>query len=452
MKQIYLKYKPHYRDTLKLAIPVVISQVGHIATHLADSIVVGHFAGTIPLAAVSLVGSLFIIPMLIGMGISYGLTPLISQENGRKNYAECGRLLSNSFIINIITSVVLFLVMYFGSVYVLDHLDQSPEVVAQAKPFFVILGFSIIPLLIFNTFKQFAEGLGFTKQAMQISIWGNVINIILGITFVKGLFGIEPMGIRGVGYSTLIDRSLMAIVMMAYVFRSRRFKVYLKSFVLTQIDKVRTAQILKIGIPVALQGTFEVGAFGAANIMIGTIGPIQQAAHQVAINLAAVTFMVAGGLSAAAAIRSGNHFGAKDYLNLRQSALASYHIVLAFMTCTAIVFVFGNNLLPWIVTSDTRVIAVAAQLLILAAIFQLFDGAQVLGLGILRGMGDVNIPTIITLISYWGIGLPTSYFAGIYFGYGAPGVWCGLVLGLAAAAIMLYIRFNKISKRMHLTI
>lgn len=451
MKAAYLKYKPHYKDTLKLAIPVVISQVGHISVHLSDSIVVGHFVGTVALAAVSLVGSIFIIPMLIGMGISYGLTPLISQENGRGNYAECGRLLSNSFIINLITGVILFLIMYFGSVYVLDHLNQSRDVVAQAKPFLVILGFSIIPLLFFNTFKQFAEGLGFTKQAMQISIWGNVINICLGIVFVRGMFGIEPMGIKGVGYSTLIDRCLMAIAMSFYVFRSHRFKKYLKGFVLGKIDKIRSVNILKIGIPVALQGTFEVGAFGGANILIGTIGATQQAAHQVAINMAAVTFMVATGLSSAAAIRSGNNFGAKNHQLLRMSALSSYHIVLAFMTCTAIIFVVANQWLPWIVTNDTKVIAAASQLLLLAAVFQVFDGAQVVGLGILRGMGDVNIPTLITLIAYWIIGLPIGYFTGIYLGYGANGIWIGLVCGLAAAAIMLYLRFNRISRKLIVT-
>ncbi|RYE18480.1 MAG: MATE family efflux transporter, partial [Sphingobacteriales bacterium] len=350
-----------------------------------------------------------------------------------------------------ITSIVLFLGMYFGSVYLLNSLDQSPAVVAQAKPFFVLLGFSIVPLMIFNTFKQFAEGLGFTKQAMQISIWGNVINIILGIIFVKGLFGIAPMGIRGVGYSTLIDRCLMAMVMSAYVLRSRNFRKYLKGFVITQIDKVRTARILKIGIPVALQGTFEVGAFSAANVMIGTISPIQQAAHQVAITLASVTFMVASGISSAAAIKSGNNFGAKEHLSLRFSAISSYHIVMVFMAFTAILFVVANNWLPWIISTDANVIAIASQLLILAAIFQLFDGAQVVGLGILRGMGDVNVPTLITLIAYWVIGLPVSYVIGIYWGYGAQGVWVGLVLGLAAAAIMLYFRFNKISKQLILT-
>ncbi|RCH55933.1 MATE family efflux transporter [Mucilaginibacter hurinus] len=451
MKQIYYKYQHHYRNTLKLAIPVVISQVGHVAVHLSDSIIVGHFAGTIPLAAVSLVNAIFIVPLLIGVGMAYGLTPLISQENGRKNYYECGRLLFNSLIINVITAIILFLVMYFGAVYLLDNIRQSPEVVEQAKPFFVLMGFSIIPLLIFSTFKQFAEGLGFTKQAMQVSIWGNVLNIVLGIIFVKGMFGLTPMGIKGVGYSTLIDRCLMAVVMSWYVLNSRNFRKYLRGFAIKQVDRIRTAKILKIGIPVALQGTFEVSAFGAANILIGTISPVQQAAHQVAINMAAITFMVATGISAAAAIRSGNNFGAKEHVNLRFSAISSYHIVLAFMAVTAVLFIIANKWLPWVITNDADVVAVASQLLLLAAVFQLFDGAQVVGLGILRGMGDVNIPTLITFVAYWLIGLPVSYFAGIYLGYGAEGVWIGLVMGLAAAAIMLYLRFNKMSRKLIVT-
>ena len=385
--------------------------------------------------------------MVIGIGISYGLTPLIAQHNGRKNYAECGRLLSNSIFINIITGIVLFALTFSASAFLLNHLDQTPAVVSQAKPFLMLLGLSIIPMLIFNTFKQFAEGLGFTKQAMLISIWGNVLNVCLGIIFVKGLFGVKPMGIRGVGYSTLIDRLVMAVVMGLYIFKSSNFKKYLRTFILTNIDRLRSLQILKIGAPVALQYTFEISAFSGAAIIIGTIGYYQQAAHQVAINLAAITYMMASGLSAAAAIKSGNYFGSKDHINLRRSAISSYHIVLVFMCVTACVFAFGNHLLPWMYTSDRKVIDIAAQLLIIAAFFQLFDGTQVVGLGVLRGMGDVNIPTIITFLAYWGIGLPVGYVLGLQFHLGVKGVWYGLVLGLMVSAILLFFRFQFISKK-----
>jgi MATE family multidrug resistance protein len=446
MKNFFLKYKPYYADSLKLAIPVVISQLGHTLVQMSDSIIVGHFAGTVSLAAVSLVNSLFMVPLVIGMGISYGLTPLIAQNNGRGNFKECGMLLSNSLFLNMLTGIILFAGIYFGTMLLIGHLDQSPAVVKEAKPFLLLLSLSLIPLLIFNTFKQFAEGLGFTKQAMMISIWGNVINICLGITFVKGLFGIHPMGIRGVGYSTLIDRCIMATVMAVYVFRSPIFKEYLKSFAIKNIDRIRGLQIMKIGAPVAMQYTFEISAFGGAAILIGTIGLVQQAAHQVAMSLAAMTYMMASGISSGAAIKSGNYFGAGDHKNLRMSAISNYHIVLAFMAITALIFTFGRHLLPWIITSDENVIAIAAQLLIIAAFFQLFDGTQVVGLGILRGMGDVNIPTFVTFLAYWVIGLPVGYLLGITFKLGVYGVWYGLVLGLATTSVLLFIRFNIISK------
>ncbi len=448
MKRIYFKYKPHYQTNLSLAIPVVISQLGHTLVHTADSIIVGHFAGTIPLAAVSLVNSIFIVILVIGMGISYGLTPLIAQESGRKNFKECGRLLSNSLLINASIGILLFILIYFGSLLIIDQMGQSPAVVAEARPYLGLLGFSIVPLMIFMTFKQFAEGLGFTKQAMMISLWGNAINLCLGVIFVKGLFGIAPMGISGVGWSTLIDRSIMAVVMAIYVLRSNYFKVYLKSFALRSIGKLRSLRILKIGTPVAMQYTFEVSAFSGAAILIGTIGAVEQAAHQVAINLASMTYMMASGVSSAATIKTGNNFGKEDFMNLRLSAISSYHIVLVFMAVTALLFAGLNQYLPWLYTSDRAVISVAAQLLIIAGFFQLFDGTQVVGLGILRGIGDVKIPTFITFIAYWIIGIPVGYFLGINMGWGANGIWYGLTLGLLVSAGLLYTRFHFLSKKL----
>jgi len=447
MKTLYHKYKHHYRANLNLAIPVVISQLGHTLVQTSDTIIVGHFAGTVSLAAVSLANSVFIIMMVIGLGVSYGITPLIAQHNGRNNYTECGQLLSNSLFINVITGAILFSITFFGSVLALDHLGQTPEVVHKAKPFLVLLGLSMIPLLVFNTFKQFTEGLGFTKQAMAISIWGNVLNVCLGLTFVIGLFGITPMGVKGVGYSTLIDRCVMAVVMAIYVFRSENFKKYIKGFALTNVDRRRCLEILRIGAPVALQYTFEISAFSAAAIVIGTIGYHEQAAHQVAINLAAMTYMMASGLSAAAAIKSGNYFGSKEHEKLRHSAISSYHIVVVFMCFTAVCFTIFNHLLPWIYTSDKIVIDIAAQLLIIAAVFQLFDGTQVVGLGILRGMGDVNIPTLITFLAYWVVGLPVGYVLGLQLHLGVKGVWYGLVLGLMVSSILLFFRFQFISKK-----
>ncbi|RZK73360.1 MAG: MATE family efflux transporter [Pedobacter sp.] len=440
------KYKPYYKDNLHLALPIVVSQLGHTLVHLADSVIVGHFAGTIQLAAVSLVNSVFMLILVLGMGLSYGLTPLIARENGSQNYDECGKLLSNSLIINIITSIILYAFVQVGSLFVIDHIGQSPEVVAYAKPYLAYLGISIIPLLIFQTFKQFTEGLGFTKQAMYISIWGNVINVILGVIFVKGMFGIAPMGVKGVGLSTLIDRTLMAIVMFSYVMRSVHFKRYIQNFKITFIDKVRSLQILKIGAPVALQYSFEISAFSGAAILIGTIGAVEQAAHQVAINLAAVTYMMASGIASAATIKTGNNLGKSNLLDLRRSAIASYHVIIVFMVITALLFALANNILPYIYTEDKAVIDIAAQLLIIAGFFQLFDGTQVVGLGILRGIGDVNVPTIITFIAYWIIGIPLAYVLGMVLNLGVNGIWYGLTFGLLTASILLFFRFQQKTK------
>ena len=447
MNKFFNKYKPHYRDNLLLAAPVVISQLGNTFVQASDSVIVGHFAGTVSLAAVSLVNSIFVIPMINGLGISYGLTPLIAQHNSRKEYAACGRLLSNSFAINVITGIALLACLYFGSIYVLVHLHQTPAVVEQAKPFLQLMGLSILPLMIFSTFKQFTEGLGFTRQAMVISVTGNIVNICLGIIFVKGMFGITPMGVRGVGYSTLIDRCLMAIVMSFYVFRSEKFKIYLEGFTAKSVTFIKSLSILKIGAPIALQYSFELTAFSGAAIIIGTIGEVPQAAHQVAISLASMTYMVSSGVAAAATIRSGNYFGVNDHKTLRVSAISHYHIVILFMCCTALLFGLGNHFLPYIYTTDKRVIAIASQLLIIAAFFQLFDGTQVVGLGILRGMGDVNIPTIATFLAYWVVGIPVGYVLGLRMHMGVKGVWYGLVLGLMVSSALMYLRFRYISKK-----
>ena len=256
------------------------------------------------------------------------------------------------------------------------------------------------------------------------------------------------MGIKGVGWSTLIDRSIMAVVMTIYVIRSANFKIYLKSFAIRSISKIRSFKILKIGTPVAMQYTFEVSAFSVAAIFIGTIGAIELAAHQVAINLASITYMMASGVSAAATIKTGNNFGKEDFLNLRLSAISSYHIILVFMTITALLFAGFNQYLPWIFTSDKVVISIAAQLLIIAGFFQLFDGTQVVGLGILRGLGDVNIPTLITFVAYWIIGIPLGYYLGIYLEWGANGIWYGLTLGLLVSAGLLFTRFHFFSKKL----
>ncbi len=448
MKQLYLKYKPYYRDNFSLAYPVVISQLGHTLVALSDSLIIGH-TGKVPLAAVSLGNSLFSIFMVTGIGMSYGLTPLIAQENGRGNKSSIGHLLSHSLIINMTVGILLSMVIYWGSGH-MNLLNQEADVVEQARPFLRYLGFSFIPLMLFLTFKQFAEGLGFTRQAMNISIIGNIINIVIGISLVYGLFGLPRMGVVGVGIATFTDRLLMGVTMMIYVLRSPRFKDYLRSFGFSNIQFSNIKKILGIGTPVALQYIFEVSAFSGAAIMVGWMGAAELAAHQIALSLAAMTYMMASGISAAAGIKSGNNFGKKDFRGLRMSAIASYHMVLVLMGTTALLFMFGNHLLPMLYIQDQQVVSIAARLLIIAAFFQLFDGTQVVGLGVLRGLGDVKMPTVITLLAYWVMGLPLGYFLGITMGFGVEGIWWALLLGLLTASVLLFVRFHNRTKKLEL--
>lgn len=448
----YKNNKHFYRSAFALAGPVVISQLGQTLVHTADTVVIGKFAGTISLAAVSLVHSVFIVVMVIGLGVSYGLTPLIAQANGKGNKEECAKLLSNSLWLNIVTAILLFCLVNFGSMYAMQHMDQDPRVVDTAKPYLLILMLSIIPLMVFNTFKQFAEGLGFTKQAMNITIWGNVLNIILAIVFVKGLFGIAPMGIVGVGYATLIDRILMMVAMSAYVLRSRLFTVYTKYFRLFHYNIKKVGNIFKIGAPVALQYVFEVGAFAAASVIAGQIGAVEQASHQVAITLAAMTYMMASGIASAATIKTGHNYGKMNMERVQKFATVSYHLVLVFMLICALLFAVFNQYLPWLISDDQAVIRISAQLLIIAGLFQLFDGTQVVGLGILRGMGDVNVPTLITFVAYWVIGIPTAYLFGIHLGLGIKGVWYGLTLGLLTSSGLLFLRYRAIMQKRKISI
>jgi len=437
---MWTKYRLYYKDNFRLAYPVVISQLGHVLVAFSDAIIIGH-TGDVPLAAVALGSSLFSIFMVVGIGMSYGLTPLIAQEHGRKNIAQCGFLLRHSLVINIVLGVLLSAAIITGSNY-LHLLGQEEDVRVLARPFLQLLGVSYFPLMIFLTFKQFAEGLGFTRQAMNISIIGNALNIIIGITLVYGLFGAPKLGVVGVGIGTLTDRTLMAVAMSWYVLSSPRFKAYLVNFRQRYLSIAAIKQILGIGTPVALQYIFEVSAFSSATVMAGWIGAREQAAHQIAINLASITYMMASGISAAAGIKSGNHFGAKQWRELRFSAIASYHMVLVMMGIAALIFMLGCRLLPLMYINDPAVIDIAANLLIIAAFFQLFDGTQVVGLGILRGLGDVRVPTVITLLAYWVLGLPVGYLLGIYLGYGVQGIWWGLLIGLLVASVLLFFRFQ----------
>ncbi len=439
-------YKSHFKKTFLLAYPVVISQVGHVVVNLTDSVLIGHL-GPMKLAACSLGISVFAVLMVLGIGIAYGLTPHISREFGANDKDACGKYLVNSFLINIITGILVYIGIYFLSTQ-LTKFGQQPEVVIEALPFLRIIGLSMIPLMIFLTFKQFAEGLNFTRQAMIITLIADGINVFLTYGLINGEFGLPRLELEGAGIANLISRILMAILMISYVLRSKNFKPYLHQAKIKFIKWKDSLAIINYGIPTAFQYLFEIGAFALAALMMGMISANHQSAHQIAISIASATYMAASGIGAATSVRVGNALGEKNFLNLRRAGFSGYFMVLVFMGLSAILMIIGKEAFPKFYMDHPEVNSIASVLMIIAAFFQLSDGTQVVGLGALRGMGDVKIPTLVTFIAYWVIAIPLSYYLGFTLKMGAEGIWIALSLGLTISAVLLFWRFRVLSARL----
>ncbi len=422
----------------------MLSQLGHILVGVADSIMVGEL-GTQPLAAVSLANSLFSLVLMFGIGLSIAITPLVAAADGEQNTRQIARIFQHGAVINVIASFIFCgLVMISGRL--LPLMNQPEQVVELTPPYLNLLAFSLIPFMIFQTFRQFAEGLSFTRTAMLITLSANGVNIGLNYLLIYGHFGFPELGLNGAGVATLVSRIIMAAVMAAYVFRAKWFPATAK--LASQLRPALIIRMLKIGIPTGLQYIFEVGAFSFASIMMGWLGATALAAHQIALNLSAVSYMVATGLAAAATVRVGNQLGLKDFPNLRRVGFSAILMSLVLMSVSAVAFITLNHWLPSLYIDELPVIELAGSLLIIAAFFQLSDGCQAVALGTLRGVADVKIPTIITLIAYWVIGLPTGYGFAFGLGWGPQGIWIGLLLSLTIAAILLTLRFQRISRRL----
>ena len=439
------EYLKNYKATILLAYPVVLSQLGHIMVGVSDTAMVGQI-GAVEQAAVALANSFYTIVLVFGLGVSYGVTPLVAAADSSQNYAENASLLKHGLIINTLLGILLFTVLFCCSP-LLRMIDQDKEVVELAIPFLNVMMLGMIPLCIFSAFKQFVEGLSDTRPAMFITVATGLLNILLNYIMIFGHWGFPAMGLMGSCWASFISRVVMALSMFAYVFYHKKFHRYTRSFNLKSVSTTLLKKILALGIPSGLQWVFEVGAFAFAVIMIGWISPNAQAAHLVALSLASVTYMMASGLSAAAAVRVGNQLGLKSRHGVRMAGFSVFILVTIFMSCMATCFIVFKNLLPKLFTTNQEVIEVASSLLIVAAFFQLSDGVQVVALGALRGIRDVKVPTIITLIAYWIIALPMSYVFAFKFNMGILGIWYGLFLGLTSAAVLLFLRFNKVSKR-----
>lgn len=439
--------KVDFNTTFSLAYPVMLSQLGQVMVGVADNIMVGRL-GAIPLAAASLANSIFFLMLMFGIGISMAVTPMVAAADGEGKKGKIGRFLSHGFVINGFSSLVLFLVI-LGLSPGLKWLGQPEEVVILAIPYLLIITFSLVPFMFFQTYKQFIEGLSQTKQAMYITVLFNVFNVGLNWLLIYGHWGFPAMGLNGAGWATLISRILMAMAIYLYVTRSERYARYLRGFSLKNLRFAIIKKMLRIGIPTGLQFVFEVGAFSTAAIMMGWIGVNALAAHQIAINLASISYMMASGLSAAAMVRVGNQLGRRDIGKLRQVGFSIFGMVAVFMLLFGLAFLLFRNYLPLLYIEERGVVEMAATLLVVAAFFQISDGLQVVGLGALRGLSDVKVPTLVTLVAYWVIGLPLGYFLSFHLGWNELGIWMGLLTGLTLTAAMLIYRFHSLSLRLY---
>jgi MATE family multidrug resistance protein len=412
---------------------------------VADSMMVGRL-GAVPLAAASLANSIFFVVLMFGIGISMAMTPLVAMADGKNKGKRIARLFNHGFTINMVGGIILFFLILMTSPF-LKHLNQPEEVVILAIPYLAIITFSLLPFMFFQTFKQFAEGLSQTKQAMYITIFCNAINVFLNWVMIYGNLGFPALGLNGAGWATLISRIMMGLMMAYYVWNSKRYSTYNLSLGFKKLSFPMFSKLIRIGVPTGFQFIFEVGAFSAAAIMMGWIGVTALAAHQIAINLASISYMMASGLSTAAMVRVGNQLGRKDIKTLREAGFTAFVMVAIFMSVSAVIFILFREFLPSLYIDDVSVIQMSATLLVIAGFFQLSDGIQVVGLGALRGMSDVRVPTIVTLIAYWVIGLPLGYILAFSFGMQEIGIWVGLLVGLTVTGIMLLYRFHKLSQR-----
>ncbi len=432
-----------------------MGMLGHTFVAFADNIMVGRL-GTAELAAVSLGNSFVFIAMSLGIGFSTAITPLVAEADAAGKVQDGKSALKHGLVLCTFLGLVLFGLILLAKP--LMYLMKQPlEVVNLAMPYLDLVAFSLVPLIIFQAFKQFSEGLSQTKYPMYATIVANVVNITLNYLLIFGTFGFPKMGIVGAAIGTLISRIVMVIFICSLLRYKKKFREYVTGFNFKVIEKKVIQKIISLGFPSALQMFFEVAIFTSAVWLSGVLGKNHQAANQIALNLSSMTFMVGMGLGVAAMIRVGNQKGLLNFKELRRIAFSIFFLTFLLEVVFALIFFIFNNWLPTIYlnTNDVinkvdnlEVIIIAAQLLVVAAVFQISDGLQVVILGALRGMQDVKVPTFLTFIAYWLVGFPTSYYLCLHTSLESTGIWIGLLAGLTTSAILLYFRFNSLTKKL----
>lgn len=448
-------YTKEFKYNTKLATPVILGMLGHQVVALVDNIMVGQL-GSAELAAVSLGNSFMFVAMSLGIGFSTAITPLVAEADGENNREKGKSSFKHGLFLCIVLGVALFALVMFAKplMYVMS---QPPEVVDLAMPYLTLVAASLVPLIIFQGFKQFSDGMSMTRFPMYATIVANLVNVLLNYMFIFGKFGAPELGVVGAAIGTLVSRVVMVGYLWYLLSRKEKSRYFVTSIKIFTLSKKMLKKLLSLGFPSAMQMFFEVGIFTSAVWLSGILGKNPQAANQVALNLASMTFMVAMGFSVAAMIRVGNQKGLKNFKELRRVAISIGLLTSILSLVFAVFFIIFNAELPKIFldynnaadfTDNYEVVTIAAQLLIIAAIFQFTDSLQVVALGALRGMQDVKIPTVMTFIAYWVIGFPISYYLSMHTSLESMGIWIGLLAGLTASGVMLFIRFNYLSKKL----
>ena len=423
-----------------MALPVMLGQIGHVLVGLVDNIMVGKL-GASSLAAVSLGNGLFFIAMSIAIGFSFAITPLAAEADGQKNIEKAKTYFKNGILICSTIGVLLYVLVKVVQPF-LSLLNQPAEVVEIANPYINIIAYSLVPFAIYQAVKQFSDGMSATRYAMYATIAANLINVLLNYILIYGKWGFPRLEVEGAALGTLISRVFMLGFLIFLLKYSNKFSVYFNNFFSEFYNKIALQKLLKLGFPSALQMLFEFGIFTSSIFLSGTLNTESQAANQIALNLATMTFMVIVGLGVTSTVRVGNQIGKNNYKELQRIMKSIFLLVFIIQTVFAFIFILCKDYLPLFYIDDTQVVHIASNLLLLVALFQLSDGFQVTLLGALRGMQDVNVPTVLLFIAYWCIGFPVAFFFGKEYNLGAIGIWVGLFVGLTVSSTFLFFRYR----------
>lgn len=423
----------------------MLGQVGSVLMGITDTLMLGNVSKE-AVAASGVANQIYFLFTVLGMGTIAAMAPMIATSKGAQNDKECGEILRTGIELGFLISAVICLMMFLiGENF--EWFQQPPAITALVKPYLRILTISTVPFMLFLALKQFSDGLSLTKPAMVITLIAVLINVGLNWLLIYGHLSLPALGIKGAAIATLISRILMALMLVIYVFRNSQYTSYMPPLISTFNTFPLIVKILKVGLPGGLQLFFEVGAFAGAALLVGWIGTDELAAHQIVLGLAALTYMMSAGISVSGSIRVGHAFGEGDRAKIKQMGASALFLVGIFMLFTCLLFIVFNEELVRLFIHDDGVVYTAASILVIAGLFQFSDGIQVVALGILRGIEDVNVPTIITLLAYWVIGLPIGYLLGFVFDLGIQGIWIGLLAGLTTSAVLLTFRFYILVNR-----